>query len=93
MSALASRDEMWAAQLRWQFGLRAPLVGVAVPTGATTIAIALTLPVGTGTYGVQVTPNWLTTVAVPVRGLTSVRVDFGTAAPAGALLDCTFFRA
>lgn len=67
------------------------LVDQPVTVGAVTLALTFTRSEGKPSYGVVVTPNWLTTVRVTTKTINSFTVDFGTAAPANATIDlCTF---
>lgn len=68
--------------------------GVAVPVtlAATTITITLPRVESNATYGVNVTPNWLTTSKVTLKTTTNFVVTFGTGAPASALIDYITFR-
>lgn len=68
-------------------------VNVPVTAAAATIAVPLELPEPDGLYGVNVTPDWLTTVRVTAKLTTQFTVDFGTAAPGGGgLIDYIIFR-
>lgn len=44
------------------------------------------------TYGVNVTPNWLTTVQVTAKATSGFTINFGTPAPAGATVDWFLVR-
>lgn len=65
---------------------------LAVPTGATSLAVTLARREYDAGYGVTVTPSWLTIVAVTAKTTTGFTVTFGTAAPAGATVDYSLFR-
>lgn len=58
---------------------------VALPVGAaaTTLAVVFARAEGTATYGVHVTPSWLTTVACTAKTTTGCTLAFGTA-PGGS---------
>ena len=43
-------------------------------------------------YGVTVTPNWSSTVAVTSKTTTGFTITFGTAAPANATVDFGTYR-
>jgi hypothetical protein len=69
-------------------------VNVAVTATATTKAIAFAdgRHEPNATYGVIVTPSWLTTSRVTTKATTGFTIDFGTAAPAGATVDYCVVR-
>lgn len=66
---------------------------VAVTLGGTSVVITFDRAEGDALYGVNVTPSWLTTVAVFNKTTAGCTVSFGTAAPAGAVFDLSTFRA
>ena len=43
-------------------------------------------------YGVAISPSWLTTAAITTKTTTSLTASFGTAAPSGATIDISTFR-
>jgi hypothetical protein len=69
-------------------------VGVSVPVtaAATSVTVALRRKETNVSYGVLVTPSWLTTFRVTAKAVGSFKVDFGTAAPAGATVDYAVVR-
>jgi hypothetical protein len=67
-------------------------VGVAVTAAATSVTVALKRRETNTTYGVLVTPSWLTTFRVTTKAVDSFKVDFGTAAPASAKIDYAVVR-
>lgn len=68
------------------------LVDQPVTATATTLAVSFTRSEGKPSYGVVVTPNWLTTFRVTTKTINSFIIDFGTAAPVGATVDVVTFR-
>lgn len=67
-------------------------VALAVTAAATTVAVTWDRSEGDATYGVIATPNWGTTVYVTAKTTAGCTVNFGTAAPVGALVDIATFR-
>jgi hypothetical protein len=67
-------------------------VNAPVTAGATSILITLPVTEPNNNYGVNVTPNWNTTVWVTGKTTTGFTVNFGTAAPSGAMIDWHLFR-
>ena len=65
---------------------------LSVTAAAVTKAVTLAKPEQDASYGVLVTPNWLTTFRVTAKSKTGFTVDFGTAAPASAAIDYLVFR-
>jgi len=64
-----------------------------VPEGATSIIVSLPLTEPDTSYGVLVTPWWLTTYRISSKTTTSFTVEFGTAAPTGgSYIDWFLFR-
>jgi hypothetical protein len=68
------------------------LVNEPVTSGDGTLDVILDLPEIDTEYGVSVTTNWLTTVAITAKATTGYTITFGTVAPADAVLDATTFR-
>lgn len=68
------------------------LVAEPVTQTATTLDVTFDLTEQDADYGVNVTPNWLTTFKVTLKTTTGYRITFGTAAPASATVDTTTFR-
>jgi hypothetical protein len=58
-----------------------------VTMGNTTVTVTFLGAMATLFYGVIVTPNWNTTVWVTNKTGTNCVVNFGTAAPASAIID------
>ena len=67
-------------------------IGETVTQAATTKAVTFTINEPNTSFGVLVTPNWLTTWRVTTKATTGFTVDFGTAAPASATFDWVVFR-
>jgi hypothetical protein len=68
-------------------------VQLPVPLNATSLAVAANVPEQTdANYGVQATPNWNTAVWITSKTKTGYTVNFGTMAPANAVIDCLTFR-
>lgn len=63
-----------------------------VSNGATNITLTLPLAEQDASYGVSVSPNWLTTYRVHTKTTTSFQVQFGTAAGASATVDLKTYR-
>jgi hypothetical protein len=67
-------------------------VAVAVAAASTSVIVNLKRREANASYGVIVTPSWLTTFRVTAKAVDSFRVDFGTAAPAAAVIDYVVVR-
>ncbi len=70
--------------------------GIGVATAITLAAANQNIPLNFAerdtAYGVNVTPNWGTTVYVTAKTTTQFTVNFGTVAPANATIDWHVFR-
>lgn len=64
-----------------------PGVQKPVTLAATTQTFVFSLAEPDASYGVLVTPSWLTTIAVTARTTGGFTAAFGTAAPAAATID------
>lgn len=67
-------------------------VQLAVTLAATTTAVTFARTEPDTSYGVQATPSWGTTVWVTNRTTTGFTLNFGTGAPANAVVDVLTFR-
>lgn len=67
-------------------------VASVIAESATVHAVAFTQPEPDVGYGVTCTPNWGTTTWVTTKTEAGYTVNFGTAAPPGATVDCLTFR-
>ncbi len=67
-------------------------INVSVAEGQTELQISFGTPEPDDAYAVTVTPSWMTNIAVPTKMARGFRVQFGTAAPAGARVDWVLVR-
>jgi hypothetical protein len=67
-------------------------INVGVAEGQTELQVTFDRPEADDAYAVTVTPSWMTNIAVPAKTAAGFRVQFGTAAPAGAKVDWVLVR-
>jgi hypothetical protein len=67
-------------------------INVGVPEGRAEWEIHFDIAEPDEVYAVAITPSWMTPVAVPTKTGAGFRVQFGTAAPAGARFDWVLVR-
>ena len=83
----------WGIVRRRVLTLAGNQVNLAVALAAVNKAVVFTHTETDASYGVVVSPNWLTTYSVTAKTTTGCTVNFGTAAPANAAIDIFTFRA
>lgn len=69
------------------------VVSAPVTAAATSLVVVFPRQEVDTHYGVQISPNWSTTMHWSGKTTTQVTINFGTGAPAGALVDIVTFRA
>ena len=67
-------------------------IDVPVPAGATELTITFAAPEVDASYAANVTPSWLSVLAVPTKTERGFTIRFATPAPAGAKLDWLIVR-
>ncbi|HJN14531.1 MAG TPA: hypothetical protein QGH10_03520 [Armatimonadota bacterium] len=67
-------------------------IDVAVPEGATELAIAFPRAEVDAAYAVSVTPSWMTALCAPTKSAEGFTVQFANAAPAGATIQWIMVR-
>ena len=85
-------EAQWRIIRRRVLTLGGNRVALAVTLAAVNKAVTFTKVEPDASYGVVVSPNWLTTYSVTAKTVNGCTVNFGTAAPASATIDVFTFR-